>query len=176
MTNHLIVRRDIEQIYKGLWLEACCSFEQFIEQLFIGLLVVRFQHPSRQVFPRINFQSDIIARDVICSGNRYIDWLPYERTEQIAPAYFGNGLPFKSLTPAEKNTIRDICQIRNAIAHKSEYSKAVFQRNIISGLSLTPRDRYPAPYLRTVFRILPSQTKYENYIIEMASIAIKLCQ
>jgi len=35
----IIVRRDIEQIYNGLYLDAVCSFERFIEGLFIGLLV-----------------------------------------------------------------------------------------------------------------------------------------
>ena len=47
MSSHMLVRRDIEQIYKGLWLDAVCSFEQFIEQLFIGLLVGSLFHPSR---------------------------------------------------------------------------------------------------------------------------------
>jgi hypothetical protein len=176
MNSRVIVRRDIEQIYKGIWLEACCSFEQFIEQLFIGLLLGRFVHPSRYVFPRITFRSDIIARDVLSSGDRYVDWLPYDRTERIALAYYRNGLPFKSLTTSDKNTISKICHIRNAIAHKSEYSKRIFQRNVIGSLNLPPKDRYPAPYLRTIFRMSPSQTIYESYAIEMASIAIKLCQ
>jgi len=176
VSKNMIVRRDIEQIYKGLWLDACCSFEQFIEQLFIGLLVERYSHPSKDVVPRITFHSDAIATDIICSGNKYVDWLPYDRTEKIAVAYFKNGLPFKSLDQSEKNIIKDIYQIRNAVAHKSDYSQKLFQEKIIGSLALPPRDKFPAPFLRTVFRVSPSQTRYENYVIEMASIATKLCQ
>ncbi len=176
MSSKQIVRRDIEQIYRGLWLDACGSFEQFIEQLFFGLLVGDLVHPSRNVVPRIKFQSYIVARDVICSGKSYVDWLPYDHTDKIAMAFFRNGLPFKSLLSTERNTIRDICHIRNAVAHKSRYSQGVFEKNIIGSLTLPPRDKFPAPYLRTIFRITPNQTRYESYIIEMADIARKLCQ
>ena len=55
MHSGTIVRRDIEQIYKGLYLETVCSFERFLEDLFLGLLVGRITHPSSSVVPRVTF-------------------------------------------------------------------------------------------------------------------------
>ena len=172
----IIVRRDIEQIYNGLYLDAVCSFERFLEVLFIGLLVGRFNHPSSHVIPRVTFKSDMVARDVVVGGNRYVDWLPYDRTEQRAKAFFRNGLPFTSFQSQDKQLIEQIFYIRNAIAHKSNYSKKIFERHVIGSISIAPRDRNPAGFLRTKFRISPVQTHYENLIVQMANIAIKLCQ
>ena len=172
----VIFRRDIEQIYNGLYLDAVCSFERFIEVLFIGLLVGRFNHPSPHVIPRVTFKSDMVARDVVVGGNRYVDWLPYDRTEQRAKAFFRNGLPFTSFQSQDKQLIEQIFYIRNAIAHKSNYSKKIFEIHVIGSISIVPRDRNPAGFLRTKFRISPVQTHYENLIVQMANIAIKLCR
>jgi hypothetical protein len=170
-----IVRRDIDQIYRGLYLEAVCSFERFIEDLFIGLLVDRLKHPSPTVVPRVTFRSGIVARDVVFGGSNYVDWLPYSYTEKRANAFFRNGLPFTSLDPNDKRIILQICHIRNAIAHKSNYANNVFIRNVIGNIPFSPRDRTPAAFLRSRFRIAPVQTRYENLTTEMSIIAVKLC-
>lgn len=175
MYKGIIVRRDIEQIYNGLYLKAFCSFEQFIETLFIGLLVNRFNHPSSRVIPRVSFKAALVAREVVYGGNRYVNWLPYYHTEQRAQAFFRNGLPFTSLQSRDKQLIDQFCYIRNAIAHNSSNSKRVFERNVIGSIPISPRDRNPSGFLRTKFRISPVQTRYENFIVEMASIAVKLC-
>ncbi len=175
MNKGAIVRRDIEQIYNGLYLEVFCSFEQFIENLFIGLLVNRFNHPSSHVIPRVTFKSDLVAREVVYGGNRYVNWLPYNHTEQRARAFFRNGLPFTSLQSRDKQLIEQFCYIRNAIAHNSSNSKKIFERKVIGSIPITPRDRTPSGFLRTKFRISPVQTRYENFIVEMAGIALKLC-
>ena len=173
--NGKIVRRDIEQIYKGLYLEAVCSFERFLEDLFLGLLVCRLKHPSSTVVPRVTFKSDTVARDVVTGGNRYVDWLPYFHTQHRADAFFRNGLPFTFLDSRDKQTIDQICYIRNAIAHKSNYANKLFIDKVIANIPISPRDRTPAGFLRSRFRIAPVQTRYENLIIEMSLIAWKLC-
>jgi hypothetical protein len=172
---HYLTRRDIEQIYKGLFLEAFCFFEQFIENLFVGLVVSKYSHSSAKIVPGLVLRSSNIARDIIFGGKKYVDWLPYHWTEQRALAFFLNGIPFSKLKKADKDTLEQLCYIRNAIAHKSQHSKEVFEQKIISSLSLTPRDSNPAPYLRTVFRISPKQTRYEDCIFQMAQIALVLC-
>ncbi|MDO9580074.1 MAG: hypothetical protein Q7J06_05840, partial [Bacteroidales bacterium] len=64
LIDETIVRRDAEQIYSGLYLEVVCSFELFIEELFIGLLAGSFAHPSNKVIPRVTFRSHLVAREV----------------------------------------------------------------------------------------------------------------
>ncbi len=173
-TSGEITRLDIEQVYIGLYLDAIVSFERFIEQYFISLLVAGRLIAPPNTIPRVTFASSIVARDVILGGKSYVDWLPYKFTENRAEAFFRSGLPFTSLTKAEKNTIEDFMTIRNAIAHKSGHSIKKFETDIIGNLTLPRKERTPSGFLRSIFRTTPMQTRYENLILEMAAIAQKL--
>jgi hypothetical protein len=171
-----IVRRDIEQVYEGLYLEAITSFENFLESLFIGLLVGKITHSSSSVVPRVVIKSYRVARDVAFGGQNYVDWFPYDnKTLRRAKAFFRNGMPFSKLTRAEMREIERFLCIRNAIAHKSKHAKRVFEDKVVAITSLPPRERTFAGFLRSVFRITPRQTQYEILISEMASIARSLC-
>lgn len=175
LAKDVIVRRDIEQVYAGLYLEAITSLEQFIEDLFIGLLVGRIDHVSLGIVPRVSFKSDIVARDVVHGGRQYVDWFPYHLTEERSKAFFRNGLPFTRLESSDKEQIIYFLSIRHAIAHKSRYSQRRFEQRVLGTLPLMPRERTPAGFLRSVFRIAPIQTRYENLVGQMATLALKLC-
>ena len=170
-----IVRRDIEQVYEGLYLDVITSFEQFIENLFIGLLVGRVSVSSPSVVPRVSFKSDRVARDVVFAGRKYVDWLPYDNTENRPTIFFRKGLPFTSLEPQEKQLLQQFCYLRNAIAHESAHSRRMFEEHVVGSLTLSPRERTPSGYLQEVFRITPHQTRYEHAVIEIAAIAKKIC-
>lgn len=174
-SRNQIVRRDIEQIYTGLYMEVVTSLETLIEKLFIGLLVGNLIHRSSNVIPRVTFRSSLVAREIVYGGRRYADWLPYDRTEKRANAFFRRGVPFTLLDNTEKNNIDNILCIRNAIAHKSNYSLEKFREKIIGQSILMPRERTPAGYLRSKFRIAPVQTRYELLVSNISSIAIRLC-
>lgn len=175
LLKRIVVRRDIEQVYEGLYMGAITSFENWIEDLFIGLLVGRLQHCSSLVAPRVSFKSGRVAREIIFSDRNYVDWLPYRYTEKRATAFFRNGSPFTCLNRTDFKKLEIISCIRNAIAHKSAYSKNKFEDEVIGSSPVTQQERTPSGYLRGIFRITPSQTRYENLINEMASIAKKLC-
>lgn len=175
LTEGTIVRRDIEQVYAGLYLEAVTSLERLIEDLFIGLLAGRIDRHSLGIVPRVSFKSDLVAREVVLAGRHYVDWLPYNYMEERAKAFFRNGLPFARLGKPDKLQIENLLCIRNAIAHKSRYSQRRFEQTIIGVLPLQPRERTPAGFLRSVFRIAPIQTRYENLVRQMAEVALKLC-
>lgn len=175
LSKGIIVRRDIEQVYTGLYIDAITSLENFIENLFIGLLVERIEPPSSQIIPRVTFKSDAVAKDIVLGGRNYVDWFPYDRTEKRAEAFFRNGLPFKNLDNASKRQLDRIVYIRNAIAHKSSHAKKMFEQNVIGTTPLPPREKTPAGFLRSVFRIAPVQTRYEELVMGMAAIAQRLC-
>jgi hypothetical protein len=174
LKNKLIVRRDIEQVYEGLFISAITSFENWLENLFIGLLVGRVKHKS-SVIPRVTFRSDQVAREVTFGGRNYVDWFPYRYTEKRAEAFFRNGMPFKSLSGPDKKNLENYLYIRNAVAHKSNHSLNIFKEEVISSTPLPPQEQTPAGYLRSRFRISPVQTRYENIITELVSVANKLC-
>ncbi len=175
LSGRIIVRRDIEQVYAGLYLEAITSLEDLVENLFIGLLVGRIVHGSPRVVSRVSFQSDLVARDVVLGGRQYVDWFPYHYTERRAKAFFRNGLPFTQLQARDKTQIERLLYVRNAIAHKSSHAKRMFEQVVIGSLPLTPREKTPTGFLRSTFRAAPTQTRYENLVAEMAQLAMRLC-
>lgn len=170
-----VVRRDAEQVHVGLYLDAITSFEHLIEDLFIGLLVGRIRCASQVIAPRVSFQSDRVARDIVFGGRNYVDWFPYGNAEQKARAFFRKGLPFTGLDRTDKTQLEQLLIVRNAIAHKSDHSKRMFEDKVLSSLTLMPRERTPAGFLRSVFRIAPTQTRYEDLVATMAAVASKLC-
>lgn len=77
--KNLIVKRDIEIIYGGLFLDALTCFENFIEELFVNLLIVGSHHSS-SIRPKHTFNSTRSCREIIYAGKRYVDWFPYDLT------------------------------------------------------------------------------------------------
>jgi hypothetical protein len=170
-----LVRRDIEQVYGGLYLDAVTSFETFIENLFVGLLVGGVTPPHSGIVTRVNIKSHTVARDVVFGGRNYVDWLPFDYTERRAKAFFRNGAPFTTVGKPDKKLFSDLLYIRNAIAHKSTHSIRMFEREVIGSVPLTRRERTPTGFLRSQFRSAPAQTRYEAQVGNMAFIARKLC-
>ncbi len=175
LSSGALVRRDVEQVYSGLFMRGITSFEYVIESLFIGLLVGRFTPASAKIRCRADFRSDLVARSVVFGGRNYVDWFPYGHTEKRAKAFFRAGKPFTELSKADKSVLENLLYIRNAIAHPSRYASRKFEEQVIGALPLTGTERSPAGFLRSPFRIAPHQTRYENSVSEMVSLARKLC-
>ena len=170
-----LTRKEIEQIYGTLFLNAFIIFEDFIEEIFLGLVTGEVE--SSKVKPKILIKNKRIAREIVFSGKRYTDWFPYEeQTLKLANIFFRKGFPFAILDNSDSPILKKLCYIRNALAHKSTYSLKLFEDKVLSSVPLTQREKYPATFLRSDFRSSPAQTRYELYIIEMMNIAIKLCK
>lgn len=173
--SNMLVRRDVEKVYEALYLRAFTHFESFIENLFLGMLTERISTSPHQVVPRVKFNSDQVARDVVLSGKNYIDWFPYDRTEKLAQAFFRGGRPFTNLANIDKQETERMLAIRNVIAHESSHARRVFQRRVIQpALPLPPRERTPAGFLRGQLRIAPIQTRFEIYMTKIVDLARKI--
>ena len=170
-----LVMRDLELVYAGLYLNAITFFENFIEDLFVRLLVGTAIHPSRLVVPKITFKSPTTCRNIVYGGEAYVDWFPYNRTQRRARVFFRNGLPFTDLDSSDKKNIERMFHIRNAIAHKSKHALRVFSEKVIDDQNLLSEEKKPVGYLRSNYATSPSQTRYELIIFNMVQIARKLC-
>jgi hypothetical protein len=104
-----------------------------------------------------------------------LSWFPYEWTENRAQAFFAGGRPFTFLTNTDKTFLLDLMAIRNAVAHQGHHAIRKFEKRLISGTPLLPRERTPVGYLRSVLRTAPVQTRYEQIAAECARVAYKLC-
>jgi len=173
--NHQIVTRDIEEIYGAIYLNAVASFESFIEELFIGLLVGRIHSKHSRVAARVTIKSTKVARDILLRGRNFFNWLPYDNTEKTARIFFVDGRPFTILTMDDKELLGKCLVIRNAIAHKSRYAVRKFSKEVLSNITLAPRDKRPKSFLRSQFSMSPPTNYYQHYVAETLKIAMKLC-
>lgn len=166
-------RGDIEHIYGAIFFTAHASFESMIEELFLKLLVSRVA-PPKGSNPRVILKSDRVAKEIVFAGRPYVDWVPYDRTIERAKLFFSGAHPFVDLDENDKATIKQATIIRNVIAHQGAYARSEFTKKVIANLLLTPRERTPAGFLRSLYSVAPSVTRYEQLTAEMTSIAMKL--
>lgn len=168
----LLVRRDIERVYEGLYLDAITSLEASIEDLFIRIITGR-NLPTGVVL-RVSFRSSQVARDVMLGGDRnHLDWFPYDKTEKRAKAFIRGGRPFTQLSSNDKGSLTEMLTIRNAIAHKSPHARKKFQ-NFVSNFPLISREKTPAGFLRSKINV--TTTRYQFYTTEMIRIVQLLSQ
>jgi hypothetical protein len=168
-----IGKRDIELIYGAIFLAAFSSFEGMLEELFLSLLVGSVK-ASRRTSVRQQFGSFQTAREIVLSGRRYIDWIPYEKTAKLAEAFFTGGRPFTFLDKTDIKFLYKMSCVRNAIAHSSRHALRVFQKEILDSLPLLPSERKPTSFLRSIY-ITPDTTRYQQYADDLAGIMQKIC-
>lgn len=153
--------RDMDAIYAGLFTNAITGFEAFIEELFVNLLIGNSQYNNST--PRATFKAHAVARDVILGRDQYVEWLPYERTKERAKTFFRGGRPFSMLPALLEEKIKHSSIIRNALVHSSRHARLKFEQKVINSMSLAPKERSPIGFLRSQFRISPSQRRFEVY-------------
>ncbi len=116
------------------------------------------------------------AQEVVFEGKSYLDWLPFpEYAIPRAKRFLHNGEPFSLLDDNEKATLKKYHLLRNAVAHKSASAKAKFEA-VIGNPALTPREKTPKGYLRTLPYGPGGLTQYQIAVAELQAIATKLCQ
>jgi len=164
-----IALRDLLSVYEALFLRAVTGFEAFLEELFVAVLERRVRHPDIRLRMRANSRDALM--DILLQGDKYLDWLPFNRTEERARLYIDGGKPFSKLTDGDKSTIKTIVTIRHAIAHPSKHARAEFERTVVGNLSLLRGERAPAGFLRSQVRSNPRQNRFEVYIAELARMA-----
>ncbi len=170
-------QRATGHMYEGLFLNAHRAFESFLEELFLGLLVDGQGFSSPGVTPLITVRSHRVARKIVAGRRaKYVDWLPYDRTVDLAKLFFRGGRPFSSLRDTLRDQIASTVVLRNAIAHRSRHSQDRFRAEFLDNVSLPPRQRTPAGYLRDVHAVSPSQTRYELMIAQLQQAANVLTQ
>lgn len=170
-------RHATSRMYEALFLSAHVAVEAFLEELFIGLLIDGGGVTSdrNDVQARVVIRSHRIARELITGpGRKYVDWIPYDRTMDLAKLYFRGGRPFTDLSPASKQVLARSHVIRNAVAHRSRYSMSQFEKHVIGNTPLPPRERTPAGYLRGLFRASPAQTRFSNLLAQLAAVSREL--
>jgi hypothetical protein len=165
-------RKDLDQIYEALFLNAMTAFEGFLEDLFLNRLVSQTgKRLSPRAIPRLTVRSYSVAhRLVVGPGKKYADWLPYDRTIERAKLFFRGGRPFCDAPKLLLNVLQKGVLIRNVIAHRSRHSYKVFESDVIGTASFPPSARTPGGFLRDRLSAHPPETRYEAYIGAMLAV------
>lgn len=174
-SEKLIAKRDIEEVYAAIFLNAITSFEALIEELFIGMLSRKIRSSNSSVKVRVNTKSPVIARELLLHGKKYIDWLPYEHTEKVAKIFFTGGRPFTFVTNDKSKHIEKCLAIRHALAHHSRHSVENFKKKVLGELPVMPIERNPKAFLRSQFSASPPTTYYQQLVGELLNIMKILC-
>lgn len=123
--------------------------------------------------PWVSIRSPAIARELLYSGRSYVDFFPYERTEQVAKRFFRGGRPYTNFDQATKAELAFLHAMRNDIAHRSRASQAKFENMCIGrGITLPTRDMVTHRYLQTLFSV--GRTRFEHHVSQLLSIAQQL--
>jgi hypothetical protein len=171
-----IVLRDLHAVYEALFVTAYSSFEAFLEAQFFAILAERAVYAKkRKVVLRMKPTSPAALREILLQGKDYLTWIPFNQTEDRAKLYLKDGRPFSELDGGNKSKIKAVHLIRNAIAHKSDHSKRLFDEKVIGGMALLPVERKPAGFLRSQVRASPVVIRFEVYMQDLAAIARLLC-
>lgn len=175
LTSGAINLTDIEHLYAGLYMELFTEFESLLEALFFGLYNGTYISKHYSIVRKSKITPTTEIQPIVYGGKSYVNWLPYnDNTLKRAKLFFNLGEPFQQLTKTEMHSITNYHIIRNAIAHKSPYSLIQFN-NIISGLSLLPREKTPTGYLRSIPGS-SGQNQFQIAIVELKLLTLKLCR
>lgn len=166
---------DVERVYEALFVRSVVQFEAMLEEVFLGLISVRLISPKSHISPRAKFPSDNVLRDIIYGNEKYLDWLPYDRTEERALRFLSGGRPFTQVDNGCRSELKRIVLTRHAIAHKSSFSRSQFLSKVIGSSALLPREKTPAGYLRSIVRAAPLQRRFELLSINLKQAARTIC-
>lgn len=164
-----IPKKDLIVLYDGLFLKLITQFESFVEELFIGLLYDKHTLSTRKKVQKVIFPDRKTTLNYLYYGKKYVDLMPHDKLLNAARVFFNDDNPFNTLSSSDKDTLKEIFIIRNAIAHKSDFSDKKFKELMNDkGFSVLTS---PSEYLRTLHS--PSITMFNQYTISLAHIANK---
>lgn len=165
--------RDVTKAYEGAFVGFYTDLERHLEQLFVGLVMGRYTVTGFNVRPLVKIESEVVVRQVLASGQRYVDWLPYRHIDKRAPAFLSGGRPFDRSDGGDRTVLERMAWVRNAVAHRSSHATKVFRSNLVDGKGLPPDQRTPAGYLRG--QHAPDQTRIEYFMALSVGLVSKLC-
>jgi len=171
--NHLD-RQEVEAVYTGLFIDAFTEFEALIERLFIGLFDGSLKSLAIPAKRRFKVRHKSFSREVVYEGQKYVDWIPYDKTIAKAKRFLIDGVPFSILDEIEKDNIKRAHLLRNALAHKSDTATKRFLESI-NQQALLPHEKTPSGYLRTSPQGSLGLTQFSITINFLSVTAKKLC-
>jgi hypothetical protein len=149
-SKNKLTRSDLDYIYKGLFINSIVSFENFIEDIFIGFATN--QYAISGVKPTIKATTRFVVKNIVAGGkNKYCNWLPFNKTQELANIYFVGGRPFNKIQGADRKTLDLLIKIRNYFAHGSDASKDFYIKQLSAQYCVLQPYYKPVNFLRDYY-------------------------
>lgn len=168
--NNLTIM-SVDALFTSAFLSMHLRFELFLENLFYSCITGNSQISDCR--PHLIFANRTQAENIFFGGVPFPVWMPYKTgVEPIANRAFADGGPFSRLDkqPDEQLFLKQLSDIRNAIAHQS--SSALKKVEHLTS-QMRPRRRTPAGYLQNSAQ---GQTQYSIYASSLMVIASALAK
>lgn len=165
---------DVELVYSSSFLAVCSQWESLLEEILYEAICGEESSKSGN-HRYATFQKRKHLEDVLLfPGKDYLAIPTLKRAEQLASLFIRDGRPISAVSEPNSTFLQQAVQIRNAIAHQSEYAIKKF-RHSVPGVSALPHSkRSPGAFLRHEFRLIPSQRRYELYYTAYQSAAVEI--
>lgn len=173
-TNRRLTITDVELFYTSAFLSAHSRWEAFLEEC---LIEVSCGKPSsiKKNFRLAEFKSrPVLRRLLLYPDKNYISLPTLKQAIKLAELLLDEGRPFSQISDRNQTFLRQAGWIRNAIAHHGEYAINEFREKVPGVTSLPGNRRMPGPFLRNIFRISPTQRRYEIYFTAFKSAASEI--
>jgi hypothetical protein len=163
---HLV---DVYLLYESTFLTAVALFEALLEDVLVEAACgSRGSHVGSYAIATARSRDKF--RTMIYHGRPYIDLMPFDHAVDIARLYLNEARPFGQIPPPDRQYLAEIVWTRNAVAHRSDSASRVFRQKVPGVTALAKAQQRPGPFLRTVYRVNPRQTRNELYLATMARI------
>lgn len=160
---------DRDLLYESILLTATAVFEHLLEDLLVEMVCgPPSTHPGH--FPLLRPKSRAAFRHIYLQGQGYVSMLPYNNTIRMADLYLNGGLPFTLVANPERDLLSQAIKIRHAVAHRSKKAYQEFRAKVPGVQGLPQNRRFPGPFLRTIFRANPTQSRLDLYLNNLVQI------
>jgi hypothetical protein len=164
---------DAELVYSATFLTLNGQFETLLGSLLEEFVCGRRgKHAGH--YAVVKPRSRPIFRDVLLQGKKFADFMPFNRTQELAARYLLKGCPFSAIDKDNVRLLDEVTCIRNAIAHPTSHAITVFRARVPGVASLPKTRRNPGALLRHPYRTHPTQKYYELYVAVLRGVANNL--
>lgn len=168
-------KSHFESIIELSYLKAYLSWERFLEEAFLLLLLGQAPNPKTQLIRYAVPRNRKHAIEFVMQGKDFIDWASPEEIRVRANLFFKNGRPFDKPISSITHQLKNMKTIRNAITHSSSLSKDKFKSLVRGKISYYPQSLTVGGFLYTrVPNSSPPEIFFDYYFSSLLNVAKRI--
>lgn len=167
----ILTENYLDQITELAFLKIYISWELFLEDIFIKLILISKNYYKVKSYVRPKNYSH--ANELLKENNKYFDWTDINNVIFKSENYFLNGFPLSNNLKLIKTELIEMKRIRNGIVHMSQKARDSFKSLVIEKEGFCPKNYSCGKFL---LKTKDQNYTYLNfYITKMTDVAKRIC-